>query len=50
MYSTANAITMYTRPEPRSGWAITSIAGTSAPSITCTVRSRARSRRPRSTT
>ena len=37
-------------PEPRSGWAITNIAGTSAASITRTVVSRSRSRRDRSTT
>ena len=41
---------MYTIPEPRSGWAITNIAGTSAASITRAVVSRSRRRRARSTT
>ena len=41
---------MYTMPEPRSGWAITNIAGTSAAIITRTVVSRSRSDRERSTT
>ena len=48
--SSVNAMTTYTMPEPRSGWAITSIAGTSAPSITRAVVSRSRRRRTRSTT
>ncbi len=37
-------------PEPRSGWAITNIAGTSAAIITRAVVSRSRRRRERSTT
>ncbi len=40
---------MYTSPEPRSGWAITNIVGTSAAISTRTVVSRSRSRRERST-
>ena len=47
--SSITAITMYTRPEPRSGWAITNIAGISAASITRAVVSRSRSARERST-
>ena len=48
--SRAKAIVTYTMPEPRSGWAITSVAGISAPSITRAVVSRSRRRLPRSTT
>ncbi len=41
---------MYTMPEPRSGWAITSIAGISAAIITCAVVvARSLARRERST-
>ena len=41
---------MYTRPDPRSGWAMTSIAGNSASSMILLVVSRSPSRRMRSTT
>ena len=46
----ASAMVMYTKPVPRSGWAMTSIAGTSASSMIRLVVSRSPSRRMRSTT